>query len=198
MRARVGIPVKTVLLPNFAPCLHQQVHGLSSESCHVDVEVPRTNADDFPGRADRGNGVYSWATVKQASLGDLSFHLRHCIFHQIDYKHLLQLQHVQSHRQSVFHFFQNPEACAPVLIAIFNHSSVTGANRGLGLEFVKQYSQDSNVTVLAYQRSDDRSAIEALKKDNVKIIKLDAADDEQVKVSVGWVEGSKNPASEGS
>jgi hypothetical protein len=73
----------------------------------------------------------------------------------------------------------------PKLIAIFIHSSVTGANRGLGLEFVKQYSQDSNVTVLAYQRSDDRSAIEALKKDNVKIIKLDAADDEQVKVSVG-------------
>ncbi|KAH8084270.1 hypothetical protein HD553DRAFT_350472 [Filobasidium floriforme] len=62
--------------------------------------------------------------------------------------------------------------------------AITGANRGLGLEFVKQYSQDSNVTVIAYQRSDDRSAIEALKKDNVKIIKLDAADDEQVKKAV--------------
>jgi NAD(P)-dependent dehydrogenase (short-subunit alcohol dehydrogenase family) len=73
----------------------------------------------------------------------------------------------------------------PKLIVISTHFAVTGANRGLGLEFVKQYSQDSNVTVLAYQRSDDRSAIEALKKDNVKIIKLDAADDEQVKVSVG-------------
>jgi len=141
-----------------------------------------TNADDFPGQADRGNGVYKWVA---GFFEGLSIRLRHSAFCKINYSEPVQLQNVQSYRQSVFGLAQCPETCASVLIAIFNHSSVTGANRGLGLEFVKQYSQDSNVTVLAYQRSDDRSAIEALKKDNVKIIKLDAADDEQVKVSFG-------------
>jgi hypothetical protein len=148
-----------------------------------------TNADDFPGQADRGNGVYRWVTVKQASLGGLSFHLQHRVFHQIDYNQLIQSSECQK-LLPVSHSQLQVRYAYPKLIAIFIHSSVTGANRGLGLEFVKQYSQDSNVTVLAYQRSDDRSAIEALKKDNVKIIKLDAADDEQVKVSFGSGEGS--------
>jgi hypothetical protein len=191
----VGIPVEKVLLHNVNSCLHQHAHGLSSESCNVDVEVRFTNADDFPGQADRGNGVYKWVAV---FLEGLSVRLEHSAFCKINYSEPVQLQNVQSYRQSVFGLAQCPETFASVLIAISTHFAVTGANRGLGLEFVKQYSQDSNVTVLAYQRSDDRSAIEALKKDNVKIIKLDAADDEQVKVSVGWVEGSKNPASEGS
>lgn len=154
-----------------------------------------TNADDFPGQADRGNGVYSWVAV---FFEGLSILLGHSAFCKINYSEPVQLQNVQSYRQSVLRLCRSPQTCAPALIAISTHSSVTGANRGLGLEFVKQYSQDESVTVIAYQRSDDRSAIEALKKDNVKIIKLDAADDEQVKVSFGSVEGSKNPASEGS
>ena len=60
---------------------------------------------------------------------------------------------------------------------------VTGANRGIGFEFVKQYLEKGDSVVATYR--DEESSKElinlSLNKSNLKVLKLDVASDESMK-----------------
>ena len=61
--------------------------------------------------------------------------------------------------------------------------SVTGANRGLGLEFVNQLSDTSDTLVIALCRGNS-DALEQLvrSRSNLKVVSCDTGDDGSVKV----------------
>lgn len=61
-------------------------------------------------------------------------------------------------------------------------AAVTGSNRGLGFEFVKQLSSDDSTLVIAFVRSQTES-LEKLGRENIKIVKMDAANPESIAVS---------------
>jgi len=62
---------------------------------------------------------------------------------------------------------------------------ITGANRGLGLEFVRQLSADSSNTILAATRSlsRDLSALESLKSNNATLFILECDTGSQVSIT---------------
>lgn len=61
-------------------------------------------------------------------------------------------------------------------------AAVTGSNRGLGFEFVKQLSSEPSTLVVAFTRSQTES-LEKLGRENIKIVKMDAANPESIAVS---------------
>jgi NAD(P)-dependent dehydrogenase (short-subunit alcohol dehydrogenase family) len=65
---------------------------------------------------------------------------------------------------------------------------ITGANRGLGLEFVRQLAANSENTILATSRStsgDDVSDLKAVSSPNTHILQCDVSDVDSIKSFVG-------------
>jgi len=77
--------------------------------------------------------------------------------------------------------------------------AITGGNRGLGLEFVRQISSDSNNTVLALTRSlsSDLSDVKALNKNNnIHVLECDTSSIDSIKAFAQEAKktlGSKKP-----
>jgi NAD(P)-dependent dehydrogenase (short-subunit alcohol dehydrogenase family) len=58
---------------------------------------------------------------------------------------------------------------------------ITGANRGLGLEFIRQIAQDSNNTVLATHRADaDVNDLKSVASSKTHVLQCDTADPESI------------------
>jgi NAD(P)-dependent dehydrogenase (short-subunit alcohol dehydrogenase family) len=60
---------------------------------------------------------------------------------------------------------------------------VTGSNRGLGLEFVRQFSRNGDCVVATCRQPDQATALHAIQQDNpetVHVLRLDVADPRQI------------------
>ena len=66
---------------------------------------------------------------------------------------------------------------------------ITGANRGLGLEFVKQLSARGDTVYAACRKPDDADDLNALAGDKVRVVKLDVDDPATVHSAADAVEG---------